>query len=305
MSENVKVHFYLFLVALIYGANYTIAKEVLDGGYLHPFTFVLCRVFASLILFSLYHIAFIKEKVDRQDFGWIILCSITGVAMNQLFFLSGLALTTPINASLIMTTSPILVLIVSALVLGEKITSTKIVGILIGAIGTIIIIAYGHSISFNRGGYLGDLFIFLNASAYGIYLVLVKRLIRKYHPITVIRWVFTVGILWVIPFGAGGLVDVDWSSFSLGIWLSFFYVLIFTTFFAYLLNSLALTTVNPSVVSIYIYLQPLIASFIALVFAKDELSWIKILAGIMIFIGVYLVSFPVGQVFKSKLKNQY
>lgn len=295
MPGNLKAHIYLFLVALIYGANYTIAKEVLDGGYVGAFAFVFFRILAGFVLFTFFHLSVIKEKIDRKDLGWIILCSLLGVVLNQVFFLNGLALTTPINASLIMTTTPIIVLVVSALILGEHITPTKIAGILIGAVGTIIIIAYGRSINFSAGSYLGDLFIFLNAISFGIYLVLVKRLMRKYHPITVVRWVFTFGILWVLPFGIEGWPDINWSSFSLGIWVAFFYVLIFTTFFTYLLNSLALQSVNPSVVSIYIYLQPLIASFIALIFAKDELSLIKLFAGILIFVGVFLVSRPTPQ----------
>ena len=288
MNETVKAHIALFLVALIYGGNYTIAKEVMDGGYLQPLTFILLRVTAGLAFFYVFHQAFIREKVARRDYGLLALCGLFGVALNQMLFFSGLKFTTPINASLIMTTTPILVLIASSLLIGERITGRKVLGILLGAAGAVLLISYGHRVTINREGLLGDLLVFGNATAYGIYLVLVKRLMQTYHPITVVRWVFTFGILFVFPFGAGGLPSVAWHTFPTGIWLSVAYVLICTTFLAYLFNAYALKTVEASVVSIYIYLQPLLATLIALLSAKDHLDGVKVTSAMLIFAGVYL-----------------
>ncbi len=220
-------------------------------------------------------------------------CSIFGIAVNQLYFFSGLSLTSPINASLIMTTTPLLVLLASAVLLGEKITPLKIIGILIGALGAGVLITSGKSIELGEQAWLGNLLVFINASSYGVYLVLVKPLMIKYHPFTVIRWVFLFGIIWLTPFGASEIMQTEWSSFNVNVWLAVGYVLIFTTFFAYLFNAFALSKVNPSVVSIYIYLQPLLTSLIAILAVKDQLSPVKILAGILIFIGVYMVSRPI------------
>ncbi len=290
MNETVKAHLALFFVAAIYGFNYIIAKEVLVKEYLHPFAFIFLRVTAACLLFGIFHQFFIKEKISRKDVGRLVLCGLFGVAINQLFFFSGLKLTSPVNASLIMTTNPITVLVISFLLINEPITSRKIGGIILGAAGAILLITYGKSVQFNQEGLLGDLLILTNATSYGIYLVLVKSLMKKYNPITIVFWVFVFGLLFVIPVGIPELIKTDWSLFTPLIWAAVGYVLLFTTFFAYLFNAYALKTVNPSVVSIYIYLQPLIASTLAFSLGMDQLTWEKIAAGALIFTGVFLVS---------------
>ncbi|MCB9263554.1 MAG: DMT family transporter [Lewinellaceae bacterium] len=290
MNRSAKAHIALFLVALIYGANYTIAKEVMDGGYLSPLAFILLRVISAVVLFWLFHLALVRERVARADFGRLILCGLFGVALNQMFFFAGLHWTRPINASLIMTTTPVLVLAASAILIGERITGRKVVGIVLGAAGAILLIAYGQQVSFSGQGFWGDLLVFLNATSFGIYLVLVKKLMAKYHPVTVVKWVFTFGALFVIPFGGPGLMAADWARFTPGIWMAVLYVLLCTTFLAYLFNAYALSVVNPSIVSIYIYLQPLLATLIAVSFGRDELTPLKLLAAVLIFSGVYLVS---------------
>ena len=271
VSEQVRAHIALIFVALIYGGNYSIAKIVMDDEYVKPLGFIVLRV-------------------ERRDLGLLFLCAMFGVAFNQMLAFAGLDLTTPINASLLMTMIPVTVLIASALLLGEPITSRKILGILIGMAGAILLIAYGEEVAFERQQALGNAMILACAVSFSIYLVLVKRLMRKYKPVTVVKWIFTFGIFLVIPFGFRQLQVVNWSSFTPAIWLSIAYVLLGTTFLSYLLNAYALKIVNPSTVSIYVYLQPLFTTLIALLLAKDELTWIKVVAGFLIFIGVYLVS---------------
>ncbi len=290
MNSNLKAHLALFAVALIYGANYTIAKVVLDDGYIQPKGFIFLRALSGLLLFFLCHHFFIKEKVARKDFPKLILLGLFGVAINQMFFFMGLKLTTPINASLIMTTCPIIVLIAGAILLKERITRKKVLGIFIGATGAILLILYGQQINFNKSQSLGDLMILVNSISYGLYLVLVKSMMKKYHPITVIKWVFIFGFIFISPFGYRDLMMVDWTSFSSNVWVAIAYVLLFTTFLAYLLNTYALKTVQSSVVGIYIYLQPLIATLIALIVGSDQIVPLKVLSGILIFLGVYLVS---------------
>jgi len=276
MSENSGIVFYV--------------KIVMDDDYIQPLGFILLRVLSGVILFSLIHWFFIKEKVERKDIGKLILCGLFGAAVNQLFFFQGLKFTTPINAALIMTTCPIVVLIVSAVILKEKITPKKILGILLGASGAIILITHGQQVQFQKSQVLGDLMILVNAISFAIYLVLVKSLMKKYHPITVVKWVFTIGIIFVFPFGIKQLTAVNWSSFSMNIWMAVIYVLIFTTFLTYLFNAFALKIVQASTTSIYIYLQPLFAALIAIILGGDELVPIKLISGFLIFIGVYLVS---------------
>lgn len=283
------VHLCLIGANLLYGLNYSIAKVALPE-FIPPRAYILLRVLGALSLFTIVHRSFIREKIRWKDLGLLALCGLFGVAINQLMFFEGLARTTEINAALIMITTPIFVLLISSIVLKESVTKLKVLGITIGAIGAAGIIMFGNTLSFGSQTWKGDLFIMINAISYGIYLVLVKSLMKKYHPITIICWVFFFGALVVVPLGIGPIGTVEFSSFTPKVWASLVYVIIGTTFFAYLLNITALRNANPSLVSTYIYSQPLIATITAVVIGSDQLVLTKILGGILIFIGVYLVS---------------
>ena len=301
-SSNLSAHLALFVVAVIYGSNYVVAKEVLTGGFLEPIPFITLRVLFGATLFWILISSRKREVVAKKDLRWMLVCSIFGIAVNQICFFMGLDYTTPIKASLIMTTSPIIILVASAIILKEHLTKRKVIGLLIGAVGAIVLIANGQSITSSQGEWVGDLLVLANAASYSIYLVLVRDLMRKYNPFTVMAWVFTFGILWVLPLGLPGLLETDWQTFPISIWLAIGFVLLFTTFFTYLLNGYALTKVNPSIVGIYIYLQPVVASIIALTFGKDYLNLVKIIAGLCIFVGVYLVSLPTHRVKEATKK---
>ena len=288
--KNIKAHLALFTVALIYGANYTIAKEVLDPGYVKPIGFITLRAGAGFVLFTLISVFFIKEKIKKSDWKLVFLCALFGVFINQVSFFVGLKMTTAIHASLIMTITPIIVLITAAVLLKESITKTKILGILIGMSGAAYLILSGGSIDFQSKQITGDLLVLLNSSSYGMYIVLVRKLMADYHPFTILSRVFMLGFLMVLPFGWGDLQAIEWSNFSTGIWAAIAYVLIFTTFFAYLLNAFALKRLTATVASVYIYLQPIIAATIAISFAKDVLTTEKLISATLIFTGVYLVS---------------
>ena len=290
MSAVWKAHAALFLAALIYGANYSIAKVVLDDAYIQPKGFILLRVATGVVLFTLLHRGWVREKIDKADWWRLMVCGLFGVAINQMFFFMGLKRTLPIHAALLMTTTPILVLLISSLIIRERITLRKIFGIVLGASGAILLLTQGKQVGWSQTSLVGDLMILINATSYGLYLVLARKLMLRYHPITVVRWVFSFGFLFVLPFGTSELLSVDWATFSTWIWMAVLYVLLFTTFFAYLLNAYALSSVTPSVVSFYLYLQPLLAAAIALFMGKDQLDWIKGVSTLLIFSGVYLVS---------------
>jgi len=285
--KNTKAHLALLVVNIIYGANYVIAKEAMPA-YIQPFGFVCIRVTGAFLLFFLLHSFLIKESVDKADIPKLILCGFFGVIFNQLLFFKGLSLTSPINASLIMITTPIIVMIISSILIKEKITKNKAAGIALGAIGVSIIHLVGGDQKI-EGNLLGDIMVLLNAICYGSYLVMVKPLMNKYNPFTVLKWVFGTGLLvWFVGFSEFNAID--WASFLPHIWLVVAYVVIGTTFFAYLLNTYALKRVNPSLVGIYIYSQPIIAALIAISLGKEGFSSIKIMSAALIFTGVYLVS---------------
>jgi drug/metabolite transporter (DMT)-like permease len=288
VKENFKAHLALFFAALIYGANYTIAKGVMPD-YLQPFGFIMVRVTGAVILFWITGI-FVPEKINRKDIPLLAFCGMFGVAINQLLFFKGLSMTTPINAAIIMVITPILVLLVDTSLASEKITKTKLSGIIIGLIGALLLLLVKHDLSFGSLTWRGDLCILINAISWGIYLVVAKPLIMKYRTITVIKWVFLFAWFYVLPFGYTEFMEADFSNMPADILLSVAFVVLGTTYFAYLLNNYALQKVSSSVVSIYIYLQPLLAAGIAVFLNKDELDWVKILSALLIFAGVYLVS---------------
>ncbi|HET6245436.1 MAG: DMT family transporter [Bacteroidetes bacterium] len=288
-KSYIKAHLSLLAANIIYGINYSVAKDVMPS-YIGPSGFVFLRVSGALILFWIFSFFLKKEKIESKDIIRLMLCGFFGVALNQLLFFEGLSLTTPINAGIIMVTTPILVLIISSILIREKVTGTKVIGILTGITGAMILILFNSQLSVHHGDSLGDLFIFLNATSYAVYLAMVKPLMKKYQTFTVIKWIFLWGFIFVFPFGWNGFSLVEWAIIPITIWYKIAFVVLGTTFLAYLLNTYALKVVTPTVASIYIYLQPLFAAFIALMLGKDEITLLKIVSTILIFTGVYLVS---------------
>lgn len=288
MPERFKPHILLFIVNLIYAGNYTVAKIAMPA-YISPNAFIVLRAAIGSIAFLLIHSIWIKEKIDPKDWIRLIFCGLFGIAINQMMFFKGLALTTPINAALIMITVPIIVMVFSAISLRERITFLKFSGVIFGLFGASIIILSGKQIA-DLAISKGDFFIFINATSYSIYLVLVKSMMKKYEAITVMRWVFLFGLIMVLPFGFNHLDEVSWTTLPNQVWWAIGYVLLGTTIMAYLLNAVALKISSATLVSTYIYLQPLLATVIAILSRHDSLSWRKVTAAVLIFIGVYLVS---------------
>lgn len=276
-------------VALIYGGTFIFAKDVMPT-YVKPYGFILIRALGGAILFWLLTFFGPKERIELNDFPRIIAASLFGVVINQLTFFKGLSLTSPISASVIMVTAPILVLILSAILIKEKIEIKKVFGIIIGLTGTSILILYGKDIQNSPNASFGNFLVFINAASYAVYLIIIKKLITKYHAFTFIKWIYTFGLLFVLPFGYQEFIEINWSSIPTNIYYNIGFVVLFTTFLAYLINLMAMKELKPTTLSVFIYLQPLFASIIAIVLQKDELTFIKVISAVLIFIGVYLVT---------------
>jgi len=291
MNKITQSHCALFAANLIYAANFTIAKDVMPN-YIQPFGFILLRVSGALLLYWLVATIIKNEKVDKRDFPRLLLCGLFGIAINQLLFFKGLNTTSPINAAIMMVCTPILVVIISSFLIKDKIKIVKIVGIVLGLAGAIALIVINHSSSskIREATFSGDMCVLINATSWAIYLVIVKPLMLKYNTLTVIKWAFLFGFVIVFPFGFGELQAVKWETMSSFIVWEVIFVVVATTFFAYLFNTFALKHLSASVVSIYIYLQPLLAALIAVSLGKDELTFVKVVCTILIFVGVYLVS---------------
>lgn len=296
MSKNIKAHIALFSVNFIYALSFGFSKDVMNG-YIPAFTFILFRVLGATTLFWI--LFFKTEKIQPKDYIKFAVAGVFGVAANQLMFFEGLNNTSTINAAIIMVNTPILVLIFSAFLLKERIPNRKILGVFIGLIGAVSLILFKDQTVKNEATLYGDLFIFLNASAYALYLVLVKPLMQRYSPYTVLKWVFTFGLLYVIPFGMSQFNATNFDM-SATIILKVAFIIVFTTFLTYLLTMYGLNKVSPTTVSSYVYLQPVLTTAIALVLGFEKPTWMNLACGITIFIGVYLVSFnPKAKAYKK------
>jgi drug/metabolite transporter (DMT)-like permease len=289
MNQQFKIHLALFSVALIYGANYSIAKTVMPA-YVNPFGLIVIRVVSAALFFGFLSRFVVKEKIT----GWAdnfrsVLCGLFGVAINQLFFFGGLNLTSPIHASLIMVITPVIVLLMSAFLLKTKIRWLSTFGIFIAGTGAILLITGGGKPDQNSS-LTGDIYILLNAASYGIYLVIVAPLMQRYKAITVVSRIFGVGALFVVPFGYKQVLEAHWQTFPMEVWLSILFMVAGVTIMAYLLNAWALRYATPTLLGAYIYLQPVLAILIAVFAGKDVFTLEKSLYALLIFIGVFFVS---------------
>ena len=270
-----------FGATTIYGMNHTIAKVVMPH-YVGPFGFIMLRVVGASILFWSVSLITPKETIERKDFFRIASTSLFGMCINMLMFFKGLQLSTPINSGVIITLSPVLVLILSYFFLKEKITLKKIIGIFIGFSGAIFLILNSSKTGINAPNIpLGNSFFLLNASAYAGYLVIVKPLTKKYNIFTLMKWLFLVGLILSTPITYNQFVEVNWSDLPwFAIW-RMMYVVIGTTFLTYLFNVYALKTLSPTTVGSFIYLQPIITIIFALIIGSDTLDTTKILSCIL------------------------
>ncbi|MES2410126.1 MAG: DMT family transporter [Bacteroidota bacterium] len=296
MSKRTWALIAAMMVSLIYGVSFTVAKDVMPV-YIKPYGFILLRVIGATILFWIISFVGPKEKIQLNDFPRIVVAAFFGVALNMLTFFKGLAFTTPISAAVIMVTTPIIVLILSAIIIREKIKLRKILGILLGLFGTGFLILYGKSIGNAENASLGNLLVFVNAVSYAFYLIVVKKLMDKYNAFTFVKWIYTFGLLMVLPFGWSEYQEIVWTTIPATILLEIGFVVVFTTFFTYLLNLISMRELKPTTVAVFIYLQPLFATVFAISLGKDELTLVKILSAVLIFSGVYLVT--------QKVKTDY
>ncbi len=295
--QDWRAHLALFFVNTLYGASHVLAKGVMPN-FLTPSVFILFRVLGATILFWIVKWMLPTQKIERKDYLLLAFCGLFGVAINQLCFFYGLNLSSAINSGIIMTTNPVLVLILAYFLIKEKITISKITGILIAAAGAILLTLAGSS---GKGdSLLGDLFLFVNALSYAIYLVIAKPLMKKYNPLTVITYVFTFGLGFVLLFPPTLIefFQTDFQQISIETWAKITYVIIGVTFLSYLLTMYGLKYLSPAVSSAYIYFQPVLVIFFAFFLSyigfaddyTDTITWQKGVYMLLIFLGVWLTT---------------
>jgi drug/metabolite transporter (DMT)-like permease len=288
LKKDTKAHIAVLLTNLFFATNLSLVKHI-SPSVVGPYGLNILRVGISVILFWLLWL-FSKNAagIQKKHLPRFILCGLTGVAINQMLFIKGLTMTSTIHASLLMLCTPLLITILAFWLLKEKITFLKSTGLVMGISGAVLLII---SKEINGNATLsGDMLIVVNAMSYTFYIILVKPLMQEYPPIQVVRWVFTFGLLMILPFGWMQFTQIHWEQFSWTHFSSLTFIVFCGTFLAYLFNVLGIKYLGAAVTGSYIYTQPVFATFIAILFLHEHFSWEKLLAGILIFSGVFLVS---------------
>lgn len=296
-SQLIRAHIALFMVNALYGASHVIAKGVMPK-YLTPNVFIMFRAVGATALFWLIKAFFVKEKVQRKDLFLLATCGLFGVTVNQLFFFNGLNLSSSINSGIIMTLNPIMVVILSFFIIRDPFNLKRTIGVIIGAVGAILLTLSSGSTS--SESVLGDIYLLINVASYAVYLVIAKPLMSKYSPLTVITYVFSFGMLFILiyPPTLSEFVATDFGAITSDAMWKIVYVVIGVTFLTYLLTMYGLKYTSPTVSSAYIYTQPVLVIVFAYALASigwaedytDTITWEKIIYMIIIFIGVYITS---------------
>lgn len=291
VNNRWKAHGAVIITNLLFGVNYAAVKHI-TPQYILPFGLNFARVITALLLFWLLYI--IKPLgnagIQRKHVPLFMLCGLTGVTINQLFFIKGLSLTSSIHASLLALATPIFITFIAAWILQERLTVVKILGLILGVGGAAMLIVLKQNTPNKQDSLLGDMYILINAISYAFYMVWVRPLMQNYSPLHVMRWVFTFGAIFLIPFCWNDFFKTNWQLFGAFEWLILALICVGATFVAYLFNVYGISKIGASATGSYIYTQPVFAAIIAVWLLGEQFTLIKLLAGICIFAGVFLVN---------------
>lgn len=291
MNKRSLAHTALIFTNLFFAINLSAVKHLTSGNLVQAFGLNVVRIGVSACLFwAMYLLHPVNIKIDKPDRMRLFLCAVSGIAINQLFFIKGLSLTYPIHAALLLLITPILIVFTAAWLLRERPGILRLAGLALGISGALVLILAKDSGGDGDNVLLGNLFIIINAISYTVYFIMVKPLMLKYDAVVVLRWIFTIGLVLVLPFGWVEFADIPWSRYSTVDYISMGLIVLCGTFLAYLFNLFGIKILGPSVAGLYIYTQPVFAALIAVIFLHEHLALYKIMAALLIFSGVYLAN---------------
>lgn len=286
-KSGLKIHLALISVSTIFGVNTVTSKIALRE--IDPYALVFFRiVIASVLLYIVHHFV-VKEKIrSAGDYFRLMGYSVFGIVINQTLFLKGLALTTAINAAVLVTSIPVITILIAMSLRKEKASALKVTGSVISLSGVLLLFGVDR-IDFSNQYFVGNLLIFINGASYAIYLVITKDILKRYHPLTVTTWTFIFGSVGVFPFTIAPASETVFGSISPEAYLCIAFLIIFASVIVYYINSWALQHTTSSMVAMYIYIQPVVATIVSILLLDEPIHWGTITAAIMIFAGVYLV----------------
>jgi len=290
--NNIRAHTSMLAATFLFGANYWIAKGLMPS-HLLPMQIIFLRVLGTLIIAWLIQLS-VKElrvlRIELSDYPRLILSSLLGVAINQMMFFTGLNQTTPVDAAIINSANPILVLVFAAWILKEKIGSSRLGGIILGATGAIIIILFGNPLSLGGGHFAGNMFIIANTAAWSLYLVISKPLMVKYNSLEIMPEMFLIRFIELFPFTIQQALEIDFKSFDSYTWFAILYIILGTTFLAYFFITYSLKRLSSSVVAYYTYIQPVLVAIIGILIFSEKISLVKTVSALLVFAGIYFVT---------------
>jgi len=288
-NKKLPGHIALFVANLIFGINNPVSRTLMPE-ILSPYTLTLFRLMGGALLFWGASLFVAKEKVPPKDILLLFFASLFALTLNQLPFFVGLSMTSPIDASIVVTMLPILTMILAAIFIKEPITLMKAVGVLVGASGALLIVFNNKTVHVGESNFWGNVIVFGAVSSFAVYLTLFKNVITRYSSITIMKWMFLFGTIVALPFCYKPTVETNFTLLSSGTYWRIAYMVIFATFLGYLLIPIGQKLLRPTTLSMYNYVQPIVASLVAIVIGIDCFGYEQALAGVLVFSGVYIVT---------------
>jgi drug/metabolite transporter (DMT)-like permease len=289
MKKNYTAHLCMFVASIIWGLMSPVGKDILSSD-ITAFTLVSFRMFGGALCFWIASLFTKSEEVPPHDLLKMFFASLFLIVFNQGMFIFGLSMTSPIDAAIISTLAPIVTMILAAIYLSEPVTGKKVGGVFVGAIGALILVLGSRAAGGRSSSVLGDLMCFTAQVSYSIYLTFFKGLLNKYHSVTCMKWMFTYSALCFIPFSYKEMATLDWAGVPTHVWGEVAFVIFGATFLTFLLLMAAQRVLRPTVLSMYNYVQPIVASIVAVIWGLGTFGWSKALAIVLVFLGVYIVT---------------
>ncbi len=281
-----QVHLALFFVSLLYAILFSWAGQIMPN-HLSSEAFVWLRIAFATALFHLFSFFGGRDSVDwKNHWKEFAICGFFGTSANMYLFFKGLESTYPINGAVLMLFTPLFVGIFDHLRVKKWPKLIFSISIIIAAISCFFLIT-SNGAKFSSKTIWGDIWVAINAMLYAVYLVRVKNLTQHYKPITINKWTFTFGLIFITPVGLPSVVHTSFASIPTDIGIKIAYILFFTSFLVYLLNAFAVKKAGPTLAGLYIYLQPLLATFIAFLLNTDEISGQKIQLMLLVLLATF------------------
>lgn len=282
-------HIAIFTASVIFGVNLPLTKTILPEN-IDAQMLTLFRMNGATVLFWLTSLFVKKEMVPFKDLLLLFAASMFGIVINQFAFLEGLSRSSVIDTGIILTITPIITMLFAALFLKEPITGRKILGVLVGMSGALLLVLSGSKNSDGHGGWIGILFLLSSSFGFALYLTLFRGLIMRYSPVTLMRWMFLFATIIGTTIYWRHIATFNFAETPTVVYLKIAYIVLGATFIAYMLIPIAQKSLRPTTLSMYNYLQPLVAAFIVFIFNMDTFGWPKILSAALVFLGVYIVT---------------